>query len=56
MTYSLAKEGKKYNIGVNAIAPLAASRMTECFFFFINLVIFIIISIGQKRRYAIYRP
>ena len=29
MTYSLAKEGKKYNIGVNAIAPLAASRMTE---------------------------
>jgi NAD(P)-dependent dehydrogenase (short-subunit alcohol dehydrogenase family) len=29
MTQTLAKEGDKYNIKVNAIAPSAASRMTE---------------------------
>ena len=28
LTYTLAKEGKTHNINVNAVAPIAASRMT----------------------------
>ena len=42
MTKSLAKEGELKNIKINAIAPVAASKMTESCLSNITIIFFVI--------------